>query len=138
MIDKGKKVKIHYVLTVEGQEVDSSRDRGPLEYEHGSGQIVPGLERQLEGLKPGDHQDIMVSAEEGYGPVQKENIVEVPRDRLPPDNLEVGSVLSAQGPTGQNFRGVVTELNSEKARVDFNHPLAGKELHFAVDIVEVA
>jgi FKBP-type peptidyl-prolyl cis-trans isomerase SlyD len=137
MIENGKIVKIHYTLTVDGQVVDSSSGKSPLEYEQGGGQIIPGLERELLGLKPGDHKQVAVLPENGYGPVNREAIIEIPRANLPVGELRVGMVLSGQSEDGHPLHGIVKEFDDCCAQVDFNHPLAGKLLYFDVEIIEV-
>jgi FKBP-type peptidyl-prolyl cis-trans isomerase 2 len=138
MIENGKKVKIHYTLTVDGEVVDSSVDKSPLEYEQGSGQIIPGLEKDLLGLKPGDHKQVAVLPENAYGPVNREAILSIPRAELPPGELHIGMVLSGQSEDGHPLHGIVKEIDDCCALVDFNHPLAGKMLHFDVEVVEVS
>ncbi len=136
MIENGKKIKINYTLTVDGEMIDSSQDRGPLEYEHGAHQIIPGLEKKLTGLKAGDVAHVDVVAEEAYGPFLQEAVLDLPRTNLP-EQLEVGMLLQGEGEQGQPLRGIIKEIFEDRARVDFNHPLAGKNLHFDIEILEV-
>lgn len=138
MIQDGKKIKIHYTLTVEGEVLESSADREPLEYTQGEKQIIPGLEKGLAGMHVGDHKQITVWPEEGYGPVDPKAFLEIPKSRLPQGNIEVGSILTTRTEAGQTLNAKVTDIRPETVLLDFNHPLAGKELLFDVEIVEIS
>ena len=138
MIENGKRVRIHYTLTVNGETVDTSQDNEPLEYRHGAGEILPALERALKGLKTGDREEVFLKAEDAYGPVHQEAILEVLKSSLPEgEEIEVGTLLTARGKTGQPVQGQVIQVLEDKVIVDFNHPLAGKDLFFVVEIIEV-
>ena len=137
MIQNGKKVKIDYTLFVNGEIFDTSKGTEPLEYIHGSGQIIPGLERSLEGLKPGDEQKVHVGPDDAYGPIHPQAIIQVPREQIQDRNVEAGMILSAKNDDGQTMQGVVTEVTENSVTVDFNHPLAGKELYFEILIIDV-
>lgn len=136
MIQNGKKVKIEYTLFVGGEVFDTSKGGEPLEYMHGSGQIIPGLEHSLEGLKPGDEKKIHVGPDDAYGPLQPQAIIQVPREQIQ-DEVEPGMILSAKNANGQVMQGIVTEVTESAVTVDFNHPLAGKELYFEITIIDV-
>lgn len=139
LIAAGKVVKIHYTLTVDGKVVDSSKEsQQPLSYTQGKQMMIPGLEKQLEGKKAGDKLQVTVKPEEAYGPVNPKAYAEVPLKELPKEGLKVGAVLTNTTPEGQQMHGVVSEIKKDSAVLNFNHPLAGKELHFDVEIVEVA
>lgn len=138
MIKNGSRVKIEYTLFVGGEIFDSSKGGEPLEYVHGSGQIIPGLERTLEGLQPGDEQKVHVGPDDAYGPIQLQAIIQVPREQIKEGTVEAGMILSARNAEGQTMQGVVTEVNENSVTVDFNHPLAGKELYFEITIIEVS
>ena len=137
MIQNGKKVKIEYTLFVGGEVFDTSKGGEPLEYHHGSGQIIPGLEHALEGLKPGDEKKVHVGPEDAYGPIHPQAILQVPREQIQDAVVEVGMVLSARNAEGQAMQGVVREVTESTVTVDFNHPLAGKELYFEITIIDV-
>ena len=138
MISKGKTVKMDYVLTVEGNKMDSSEGAGPLEYVQGEGKIIPGLERELEGLIIGDKKSVTVSADDGYGQIRSDAFQEVPKADFPPDiPLKAGAMISVGGPEGQTFPTMISEVKEEVVVLDFNHPLAGKELKFDVTIVDI-
>lgn len=137
-IGKGNQVSFDYTLTVDGEVVDSSDGRDPFTYTHGEGQIVPGLERNLEGLHVGDEKNVVVSPEEGYGITDPNALKEVPRATLPADvDLKPGMILQAQNPDGNVFTVRVAEVKEDTATMDFNHPLAGKTLNFQVKIVSI-
>ena len=137
MIENGKLVTIHYTLTVNGEVIDSSRERKPLQYKHGSGQIIPGLERALEGLKPGDHEQIEVSPEDAYGLIDPEAVIEVSKDKIKGTEIELGTILQTMSPEGRVMKGEVKQIIGNQVLVDLNHPLAGKVLYFDVEVVEV-
>ena len=137
-IQKGAKVKMDYTLTVGGEVIDTSQGREPLAFVHGSGEIIPGLDNKLTGLKAGDEREIIVAPEDGYGIVDPAAQIQVPKSQLPPDpSPTVGMVLGGTDPDGQPFRAVVKEIGEENVTMDLNHPLAGKELSFKIKIVEV-
>lgn len=131
-------VKLHYKGTLsDGTVFDSSEGRDALEFISGIGLIIPGLDEGIQGLKVGDKKTISVPADKAYGPRHDEAMQEVPKDQFPPEiNLEVGMQLAAQGPQGA-IPVVVTEILDEVVKVDFNHPLAGKDLTFDVEVVDV-
>ena len=136
-ITKGKKVRFNYTLTVDGKVVDSSEGHDPLQYIQGQHQIIPGLEKQLEGLKVGDEKEATIKPEEGYGPVDPKAYAEVPKNRLPQGDLKVGMQLHTVGKDGQPIYATISEVKEESVMMNFNHPLAGKELHFKVKVVEI-
>jgi len=138
MIKSGSTVKLHYTLTVDGEVLDSSTDGEPLSYVHGQGQIIPGLEEELEGLGAGEKKAVEVSAAKGYGERQPEAIQEIPRTAFrDPERLKVDDGFSGMA-GGQPIQGRIAEVRPDSFVVDLNHPLAGKTLHFAVEIVEVS
>jgi FKBP-type peptidyl-prolyl cis-trans isomerase SlyD len=137
MIKKGSTVKIHYTLSVDGVILDTSAEGDPLVYVQGSGQIIPGLEFELEGLKAGDKKEVTVAPEKGYGSVDPNAFQKVPRGAFEnAKDLKVGDMVSGQMGE-QVFNAVVSDLSLEEITLDFNHPLAGKTLRFAVEVVEV-
>jgi FKBP-type peptidyl-prolyl cis-trans isomerase SlyD len=124
-------------LTVaEGTEVDTTADRGPMEYLHGHRNIVPGLEKELEGHEVGDSLELTISPEEGYGKHDPERIVEVSRARLGFEP-EVGAVVAAKLPDGREQHLLITGIEGETVTLDGNHPLAGQTLHFEVSIASI-
>ncbi|MCA9320733.1 MAG: peptidylprolyl isomerase [Planctomycetes bacterium] len=139
LVAEGKVVSIHYTLTLDdGREVDTSRGREPLNYLHGASNIVPGLEKKLNGTKAGESLTAKVSPEEGYGPRYSDAIQSIPREQMPPGvEIEPGMQLAAEGPGGTPMVLHVTEVHDDTVTVDLNHPLAGETLHFAVEVVSI-
>lgn len=132
-------VGIDYTLRLEdGQVVDSSEDRDPLEFLQGHGQIVPGLEQALYGMAVGEEKQVVVEPEQGYGEVDPESYQRFPRDAFPQEmELEPGMGLELVDSSGRPFLAVVAELGPENVLLDFNHPLAGETLHFDVKVVSL-
>lgn len=136
MIEKGSKVKVHYTGKLNDNEIfDSSKDKEPLEFTVGEGQLIPGFENGVMGLNAGDKKTIELEPEQAYGPVREELVNEVPKENLP-EGVKVGSTLQAQTEQGPVMVRVV-ELNETIGKVDANHPLAGKKLIFDLEVVEV-
>ncbi len=137
-ITEGMVAFFHYTLTDDaGQEIDSSRDSSPLPYMHGTGQIVPGLETALEGRQVGDTFKVSVQPADGYGDSNPALVQKVPRQAFATDQtLEPGMQFEAQGPQG-GLVVVITDVTDEEVTVDANHPLAGKQLNFDVEVMEV-
>lgn len=138
MIGNGSKVSIHYTLTVDDEIIDSSEGHEPLEYVHGEGEIVPGLENALIGLVAGDKRQVVVAPDQGYGVANPDAVQEIDLEAFADDEgLEVGAVISVETDDGYTFDAVVTEISETTVTLDLNHPLAGKTLNFDVVIVSV-
>ena len=138
IIQKGSQVGFDYTLTVDNVVIDTSEGKEPFEYTHGDGKIIPGLSRQLEGLKVGDTKKITVSPEEGYGQVDPQAFKEVPKTQMPPDlTLQVGMPLQVRDTQGNTLVVKVAELKPDIVVLDLNHPLAGKTLVFDIKIVSI-
>jgi len=137
-IAENKVVKLNYKGTLlSGEVFDSSEGREPLEFIFGVGMIIPGLENGIKGLKVGDKKKVSVKAEEAYGPRMDEAVQEVPKQHFPAEiPLKVGMQLAAQGPHGV-IPVVIADIRETTVMVDFNHPLAGKDLVFEIEVVEV-
>lgn len=131
-------VTMHYTLTDDdGQVLDSSSGGDPLSYLHGHGNIIAGLEQALEGNAAGHKADVTVEAADGYGERNDEMIVTASREQFDPAmDLKPGLQVMAQGPNGPVIF-TVSEVSDEEVTLDGNHPLAGRRLHFAVEITEV-
>ena len=138
VIANGKKVKLDYVLTVDDQMIESTQGGEPLEYTHGTGQIIKGMASELEGMKVGQEKSIIVKPEDGYGQVIAEAIKEIDSSYFPEDfEAQVGTVISLKGEEGVVIPGIIMEVNEKTVIVNFNHPLAGKTLNFDVKIVDI-
>lgn len=131
-------VAFHYTLTdAAGGVLDSSRGREPVSYLHGRGHLFPGLERQLAGLAAGARTALVVPAAEGYGERRPELTMSVRREQFPEDaDLSVGSQVMSQG-TKQSMVFTVAGVEGDTVLLDGNHPLAGKDLHFDVEVIHV-
>jgi FKBP-type peptidyl-prolyl cis-trans isomerase SlyD len=137
-IQEGAIVSIEYTLTDEtGKVIDSSAGKEPLTYIQGAGQIVPGLEKELAGLKVGAQKKVSIKPEEGYGPVDPQAFQEIPKDKIPPDAQKAGAMLMSQGPDGRGIPIRVHEVKEKTIVVDLNHPLAGKTLNFDVKVTDI-
>lgn len=137
-IREGSQVALEYTLSDEaGTVIESNKGKQPMSYIHGKSQIIPGLEKELSGMKVGEEKKIQVKPEDGYGPVNPDAFQEVPKDKLPPEALKVGTMLMAQGPQGQGIPVRVHEIKDTTVIMDFNHPMAGKTLSFDVKISEI-
>ncbi len=135
---KGKDfVKIHYTGSLaDGSVFDSSLQRDPLAFILDVGMLIPGLEADVKETNTGDKRKVVIAAENAYGPINEEAVQDVPKTQFPEDlKLEEGMQLQAQGPQGP-IPVVVKEIKEESIIVDFNHPLAGKELTFEYEVLE--
>ena len=136
-IAKNNVATINYRLSDrQGKLIDESTDRDPVVYLHGVGNLVPGLERALEGKSKGDSLSVVVPPEDGFGERDDALVQEVPRDRFEADSIEVGMQFQARTPAGVRvFR--VVDIKDDTVRVDGNHELAGETLHFDVQVLDV-
>lgn len=138
VIADGKTVKFDYSLTVNGEIIDSSQGKQPLEYVHGQGMIIPGLERELAGLRVGDQKSVSVPSADGYGPIDEQLFREFPKEMLG-DGIpaQEGQMLQLQDNEGRVMPAMVTEVRDETVVLNFNHPLAGQDLEFDIKIVDI-
>lgn len=137
-IAKGSVVALDYRLHLgDGVAVDASEDGEPLQYIHGEGQIVPGLEVALEGLEVGSSRQVVVQPADGYGDYDPKGLQEVSHDAFGGRLPEVGGQYLARGPEGETVPFSVKEIRDATVLVDLNHPLAGRTLHFDVTVKEV-
>ena len=128
-------VTLEYVLKDDSGEILDSSDGEPLEYLHGHGQLVPGLERELEGKTSGASLNVKVPPEDAYGEHDPERVIEVERSELPEDlTPEIGMELSTEGPDGEPLTMWITEISDASVTLDGNHPLAGQTLHFSIEV----
>ncbi|NBD28643.1 MAG: peptidylprolyl isomerase [Alphaproteobacteria bacterium] len=138
-VKAGDTVAIHYTGTLtSGETFDSSEGREPLEFTVGSGQIIPGLDNAVPGMTVGDKKTVEVPCAEAYGDADPNARQAVPREQVPPEiPLEMGMQLQMQSPDGQAIPVTVVELTDEEVTLDANHPLAGKDLNFEIELVEI-
>ena len=138
MIEKGKTVSFHYTLkNAEGEEMESSKDKDPMSYLHGANNIIAGLEIAMEGRNTGDSFEVTVQPEEAYGLRNEKNVQRIPLKRLKGVGpISIGQVLNLQKKEG-NVQVTVLKIGRFNADVDGNHPLAGEQLTFAVEITDV-
>lgn len=136
----GDKVKVHYTGTLDdGSTFDTSSGRDPLEFTIGEGQVIRGFEDAVIGLNAGESTTTKISAEDAYGPHREEMVIVVDRARLPQDlNPHVGEQLEIRRPDGQFFAVMITGVSEADITLDANHPLAGKNLTFKIELVEIA
>lgn len=135
----GDTVRINYTGTLNnGETFDSSEGRDPLEFVVGSGQIIKGLDAAIPGMAVGDKKDVNVPCAQAYGDVNPDARQAVPRDQIPAEiPLEVGTQLQMQTPQGQVVPVTVAEVSEAEVTLDANHPLAGQDLNFAIEIVGI-
>ncbi|WPB82503.1 peptidylprolyl isomerase [Archangium violaceum] len=138
-IAKDSVVSIDYRLHLgDGKIIDESEPGDPLVYLHGYEEIVPGLEKALEGKKAGESLKVVVEPKDGYGEYDPDGVEEVPREDFPPDmELEAGGIVSATDDDGDDVEFLVKEVRAKTVVIDFNDPMAGKTLHFDVTVREV-
>ncbi len=138
-VKTGDTVRIHYRGTLQdGTQFDSSEGRDPLEFEVGSGQIIPGLDKALPGMTVGEAKTVAVPVDEAYGRRNPDASHAVPRAQIP-DNipLEVGTALQMRSPDGRAIAVTVAEVTDETVTLDANHPLAGHDLTFEIELVSI-
>ena len=135
----GDTVEIHYTGTLDdGTQFDSSKGRDPLEFEVGSGQVIPGFDKAVEGMAVGDSKSVRLEADEAYGERHEQLVQEVERSMLPDDvNPETGMALQSSSPDGRVTQFVITAVTEETITVDANHPLAGQALSFDIELVGI-
>jgi FKBP-type peptidyl-prolyl cis-trans isomerase SlyD len=137
-IQKGSTVRIEYTVTDEqGKLLDTNKGGQSLQFTHGQQQMIPGIERQLLGMHPGEEKKVVVKPEEGYGAVDPAAQTEVSKEAIPPEAQEVGKRLLARTRTGESRLVMVKEVKERTVVLDLNHPLAGKTLHIDVKVLEV-
>jgi len=136
----GDKVKIHYKGTLEdGTVFDSSEGREPLEFAIGSGQVIVGFDEAVRGMEVGQKKNVTIPVDKAYGPRNEDMVMEVPKDQVPPDlNPEVGMKLKMGGANGEIILVSVVDVTESHLTLDANPPLAGKDLNFDIELVEVA
>jgi FKBP-type peptidyl-prolyl cis-trans isomerase SlyD len=135
-IEKNSVVSLNYILRdKEGQIIDQTQQGEPLLYLHGHQNIIPGLEKELEALKVGDKKKVHVPAADAYGEFDQEKCFGIERSSLPDAQLEPGMVLELTPDDGEGFLARIVQIADDHVDVDANHPMAGKDLFFEVEIV---
>lgn len=137
--EKGNNVKVHYTGTLKDNTVfDSSREREPLGFTVGAGQMIAGFDAAVVGMKVGDSKKVTIPAAEAYGPKSEEAMVKVPKEQLPEGmKPEIGMQLEATQADGRTQVLVVAEVIEDEVVLDANHPLAGKDLIFDIEMIEI-
>ena len=138
-VKNGDKVRVHYHAKLnDGSTFDSSEGRAPLEFQVGSGQVIKGFDDALLDMKIGDKKTVLISAENAYGESSMQNVFEYPLENFPNDmQPEIGLQLHMSDNEGNNFPVVITAVTETVVVLDANHPLAGKDLTFDIELVEI-
>ena len=142
-IDKHTVPSLTYKLVVDGDLVEETDKNNPLVFLAGVGTMIPGFEKQLMGLEAGDNYEFEIEPAEGYGEVNPEAVVDIPKDifkvegEVKEDILYVGNTIPMQDNQGRPLQGVVVEVADEEVKMDFNHKLAGKKLNFTGEVIDV-
>ena len=138
VVENGKKVTFHYTLTVDEKVIQTSEGQQPMSYTHGSGQIIPGLASEIEGMNEGEEKKVMVSAQDGYGEVSQDAFKEFPKSSLPEGMVpKKDLILQLNTPDGQQIPARISEVREDSIIMDLNHPLAGKNLQFDIKVVSI-
>jgi peptidylprolyl isomerase len=139
LVKSGDKVKVHYHgRLTNGETFDKSEGRAPLEFEVGSGMVIKGFDDGVTGMAVGEKKTINIPFLEAYGPKNPDMIIDMPMDRFPQDmELEIGLPLAMSDGQGQQFQVVITEIRESSVILDANHPLAGQDLIFDLELVEI-
>lgn len=137
---KGDVVKVHYKGKLNsGEQFDSSEGRAPLEFTVGAGQMIAGFDQAIPGMVVGEKKTITIAPEHAYGEKNEEAIIEFPKSNIPADmKLEPGMKLQLRNEAGQPIPVIVTEVKDEIVILDANHELAGKELIFDIELIEIS
>jgi len=138
-VKKDKVVTLDYTLRLDdGSVIDTSEGGEPLQYLHGHGTLIPGLEKELAGMEVGQEKEVVVSPAEGYGEIVEANDVVLSISDFPPDlTPTIGMGVYLESPTGQVKPFFITRVNGERVYLNENHPLAGQTLHFKVHVISV-
>lgn len=137
MVETGKVVAVHYTgKLINGEMFDTSEGRDPLKFQVGSGQIIQGFEQAIIGKGIGEKVTVNIVADEAYGQIREDLVVSVPLSQMPGD-VQVGQPLQATGENGQAINVIVKEVTEDHVMIDGNHPLAGHDLVFDIEIVEI-
>ena len=138
-VNDGDTVKVHYTGKLENDVVfDTSNEHEPLQFTIGDGRVIPGFEEAVVGMEPGESKTANIPADQAYGPYHEEMVRALDRNQLPPDiELEVGQHLESRSEEGQSFIVTVIDISGSTVTLDANHPLAGKDLSFDIELLEI-
>ena len=138
-VKQGDTVKVHYTGKLDNGDVfDTSVNGDPLQFTVGKRDVIAGFEQAVMGMMPGETKSTKISAHRAYGPYREELVVEVDKKNIDDDmDLQIGQRLKIKQPDGQEFIVTVTELSDQKVKLDANHPLAGKDLTFDINLIEI-
>lgn len=136
---EGDKVKVHYHGKLRsGETFDSSEGRSPLEFTLGEGQVIKGFDDGVKGMSVGEKKTVEIPVEDAYGAKSQDMIIEFPKEQFPPEmQAEVGQQLMMSNGAGQQFPVTIVEVRDETVLLDANHPLAGQDLIFDIELVEI-
>ena len=139
-IKEGDTVKVHYTGTIaDGTVFDTSKQREPLEFTIGEGKLIPGFENAVLGMSVGDSSKVTIPSDQAYGDKREDMVIDVDRSQIPAEiKPEVGQQLQIQQKDGSALPVVVTDITEQTVQLDANHPLAGEDLTFEIEVVEVA
>lgn len=138
VVKDGLMISLDYTLkSPDGKVLETSKGREPLKYIHGQKMMIPGLEKELTGMKVGGEKHVTVKPEDGYGKINPKAVQEVPKEKLPANALKVGAVLAARNPEGKVEPMTVKQIKEKTVTMDMNHPMAGKTLVFDVKVVDI-
>ena len=139
-VENGSKVSVHYRGTLnDGTEFDSSHSRGePLTFEVGSGNMISGFDDAVQGMTVGETKNITLTPDQAYGDVNPDAIADVPKTSFPDDfQFEETAMVEGQNQFGQPMMGTINEVKEDSVTIDFNHPMAGKDLNFEIELVSI-
>lgn len=137
-VKDGMMVSLDYTLkSPDGKTIETSKGKEPLKYVHGQKMMIPGLEKELTGMKVGGEKHVTVKPEDAYGKVNPDAVQEVPKEKIPANALKVGAVLAARSPEGAVVPMTVREIKEKTVVMDMNHPMAGKTLVFDIKVVDI-
>ena len=139
VIGPGKRITLHFsVSLLDGTLIDTTKEKDPATFEFGDGNLLPGFEASIQGLKVGDKRSVMLEAAQAFGEYNDDNLQSMHRSRFGSElNLEPGLMLSFADKANAETPGVVKEINDDDVLIDFNHPLAGRDLSFDVEIINI-
>lgn len=138
VVAPGEQVKFDYTLTVNNEQIETSAGKQPLVAVMGGQKIIPGLEKGMIGMRVGEEKIITVDPKDAYGEVDPKALKEFPKSSMPKEQEpKVGMVLQAKAPDGETFPATIAKIEGDKVTLDFNHPLAGKQLKFQVKVLDI-